>query len=174
MTPAAELLISCLGDAAPETTEKTRTADGRGAGKVSEVFTGLPAGRAALTVKEFCVWARISRSTFYNLVAANEIRVRKIGNRTVVLCSDALAWLQALPELRVEEGSQAPSPSKAANEAPTPSPRYLSAQEVARQLDCSVRTVRRWIADGVLPAVTIGGLCRIAESDVEAMIQRHA
>ena len=147
---------------------------GRGDRSISENYTGLPAGRAALTVKEFCVWACISRSTFYNLVAADEIRVRKIGNRTVVLCSDALAWLQALPELRVEEVSPAPSPAKAADEAQTPSPRYISAQEVARRLDCSVRTVRRWIADGVLPAVTVGGLCRIAESDVEAMIQKHA
>ena len=50
----------------------------------------------------------------------------------------------------------------------------MSAAEVARRFDCSIRTVRRWIADGVLPAVTVGGLCRIAESDVEAMIQKHA
>ena len=72
----------------------------------------LPAGRAALSVKEFCAWACISRSTFYNLIAAHEIRVRKIGNRTVVLCSDALAWLQALPELRVEDSLSSPLPDK--------------------------------------------------------------
>ena len=143
MTPAAELLISCLGDAAPETTEKTRTADGRGAGKVSEVFTGLPAGRAALTVKEFCVWARISRSTFYNLVAANEIRVRKIGNRTVVLCSDALAWLQALPELRVEEGSQAPPPQKRLTKLQHP--RHATSQHKKSLVD-SIVPFERFVA----------------------------
>jgi len=165
MTPAAELPESFLGE--------RDAAEGESYGRLQEKH-GLPTDRAALSVKEFCVWACISRSTFYNLVAADEIRVRKIGNRTVVLCSDALAWLRALPELRIEEVSPVPSPAKAAGEAPTSSSRYISAQEVARRLDCSVRTVRRWIADGLLPAATVGGLCRIAESDVEAMIQKHA
>ena len=120
MTPTNKARRFFRGDAAPEIADDVGATDGRGERQLSEIYTGLPAGRAALTVKEFCVWACISRSTFYNLVAADEIRVRKIGNRTVVLCSDALAWLQALPELRVEEVSPAPSPAKAASEAPTP------------------------------------------------------
>ncbi|MEW9837523.1 helix-turn-helix domain-containing protein [Mesorhizobium marinum] len=143
-----------------------------------EPRTGLPSDRAALTVQEFCRWAGISRSTFYNLLAAHELKVRKIGNRTVVLCSDARAWLEALPEVGAEPTPAANhnSPLGSADTKPVQSDpqRFLSAAEVAHRFDCSIRTVRRWIADGVLPAATIGGLCRIAESDVEAMVRKNA
>ncbi|MEP9386159.1 helix-turn-helix domain-containing protein [Mesorhizobium sp. KR9-304] len=99
MTPAAELLESFLGHRDAAEIESDR--------RLQEKH-GLPTDRAALSVKEFCAWAGISRSTLYNMIAAHEIRVRKVGNRTVVLCRDALAWLEALPELRVEEVSLAP------------------------------------------------------------------
>jgi excisionase family DNA binding protein len=142
-----------------------------------ELYTGLPSGRAALTVQEFCRWAGVSRSTFYNLIAANELKVRKIGNRTVVLCSDALTWLEALPVVGAEPASEVDlsAAASSAGAAPLQSKheRFLSASEVARRFDCSIRTVRRWIADGDLPAVTVGGLCRIAECDVEAMVRKH-
>jgi excisionase family DNA binding protein len=36
-------------------------------------------------------------------------------------------------------------------------PEYLRAREVAELLNLSERTVRRWIADGTLPSVKIGG-----------------
>src|SRR6187549_3004471 len=101
MTPAAELLQSFLGDRDDAEVESDR--------RFQEKH-GLPRDRAALSVKEFCTWAGVSRSTLYNMIDAHEIRVRKVGNRTVVLCSDALAWLEALPELRVEDVSPASSP----------------------------------------------------------------
>jgi len=38
---------------------------------------------------------------------------------------------------------------------------------VADRLGLSVRTVRRWIADGTLPSTKIGGTRLIAEEDLE-------
>jgi excisionase family DNA binding protein len=35
--------------------------------------------------------------------------------------------------------------------------RYLRASELARSLGVTVRTVRRWIAMGVIPSVKVGG-----------------
>ena len=95
--------IAQAGDALPaDGWKKIRNDAGETFKRAVEAW-GLPADRAAITVKEFCAWAGISRSTFYNLVAAHELKVRKIGNRTVVLCSDAVVWLQALPETRAEQ-----------------------------------------------------------------------
>jgi excisionase family DNA binding protein len=140
-----------------------------------ETYTGLPSGRAALTVKEFCHWSGVSRSTFYNLVERRALKVRKIGNRTVVLCGDALAWLDALPEGAEPVAQAGPIDPRGLANTGSYQPgkaQFLSVAEVARRFDCSIRTVRRWIADGLLPAVTVGGLCRIAESDVDAMVQK--
>ena len=46
----------------------------------------------------------------------------------------------------------------------------LSAQDIAQRLGCSVRTVRRWIADGTLPSVRIGGLRRVSSANLERLI----
>ena len=53
--------------------------------------------KGALTVDEFCSWAGIGRSKFYNEVKAGRIRVRKIGRKSVVAMADAQAWLESLP-----------------------------------------------------------------------------
>ncbi len=45
--------------------------------------------------------------------------------------------------------------------------RYLTAAEVAERLGISLRTVRRRIADGTLPAVRIGGAVRVPASALE-------
>jgi predicted DNA-binding transcriptional regulator AlpA len=92
-----------LSNTIPDDTQTSETGEAAAVGLGDrpydhETYTGLPSGRAALTVKEFCHWAGVSRSTFYNLVERRALKVRKIGNRTVVLCGDALAWLGALPE----------------------------------------------------------------------------
>ena len=39
----------------------------------------------------------------------------------------------------------------------TKAPPYLRAGEVAELLGVHVRTVRRWIADGSLPSIKVGG-----------------
>ena len=55
----------------------------------------------AMTVPEFLDWARIGRTTFYREAAAGRIKLRKIGAKTVILRSDALAWLSDLPVAEV-------------------------------------------------------------------------
>ena len=49
-------------------------------------------------------------------------------------------------------------------------PKFLSLAEVADSLGVSVKTVRRYIADGDLPAVRLGSThtIRIRSEDVEA------
>ncbi len=51
----------------------------------------------ALTVKEFLIWARISRTTFYKEVREGRLPLKKIGRRSLILRSDADAWLSNLP-----------------------------------------------------------------------------
>lgn len=52
----------------------------------------------AFTVKQFCDWASIGRSTFYKEVQNGRIKLRKIGRKSVVTAADAEAWLNRLPE----------------------------------------------------------------------------
>lgn len=47
---------------------------------------------------------------------------------------------------------------------------FLSAREIAQRLGCSVRTVRRWIAEGTLPSVRIGGLRRVSVADLDRFL----
>lgn len=49
---------------------------------------------------------------------------------------------------------------------------YKKVAEVATRMQVTERTVRRWIADGTLPAVKIGGRVRIARADVDAMARK--
>ena len=53
--------------------------------------------RGAYTVKEFCAWAGISRSKFYQEVNAGQIRLRKIGRKSVITVDEAENWLLNLP-----------------------------------------------------------------------------
>ena len=50
----------------------------------------------AFTVKEFLEWSRISRTTFYKLVKDGEIRICKVGKRTLIRRQDAEDWLNCL------------------------------------------------------------------------------
>jgi excisionase family DNA binding protein len=54
--------------------------------------------RGAFTVDEFCGWARIGRSKFYQEVQEGRIRLRKIGRKSVITYSDASTWLSNLPD----------------------------------------------------------------------------
>lgn len=47
---------------------------------------------------------------------------------------------------------------------------YLSPVEVAHLLGKSVRTVRRWIADGRLPSTRVGGSRLVALADIERVL----
>ncbi len=48
---------------------------------------------------------------------------------------------------------------------------YLRAGQIAAALGVSLRTVRRWIADGTLPSVKIGGVRLVAEDDLLRRLQ---
>lgn len=50
-------------------------------------------------------------------------------------------------------------------------PEYLRASQLADRLNVNVRTVRRWIADGTLPSIKIGGARLIAEADLLRIMQ---
>jgi excisionase family DNA binding protein len=50
---------------------------------------------------------------------------------------------------------------------------YLSVSEIAKQLNISEDTVRRWIKAGKLPALELGGQYRIHPQEYEAFLQRH-
>lgn len=60
----------------------------------------------------------------------------------------------------------------AMNEGPSSFPRrYLRAREIAELLAVSVRTVRRWIADGTLPSARIGGARLVADADLQRLLR---
>lgn len=58
-----------------------------------------PISPGALSINQFCEWASIQRTKYYELVAAKEITPRRIGGKPVILMKDAQAWLNALPEV---------------------------------------------------------------------------
>jgi excisionase family DNA binding protein len=49
---------------------------------------------------------------------------------------------------------------------------HLRPRQIAEQLDVSLRTVRRWIANGTLPSVKIGGVRLVAEDDLLRLVQQ--
>jgi excisionase family DNA binding protein len=48
---------------------------------------------------------------------------------------------------------------------------YLRARDIADLTGQSVRTVRRWIADGTLRSIKIGGARLVAERDLLRLLQ---
>ncbi len=58
---------------------------------------GSDQSTGAMTVIEFLSWARIGRTTFYREVGAGRIKLRKVGAKTLILRSEAEAWLNGLP-----------------------------------------------------------------------------
>jgi hypothetical protein len=56
-----------------------------------------PIASAAMDMNEFCRWSCIGKTKAYAEIKAGRLRVRKIGAKTVVLRSDAEAWLNSLP-----------------------------------------------------------------------------
>ncbi len=61
---------------------------------------------AAFTVDEFCRRNDMSRTTFYELVRAGELKAKKRGSRTIVLASEELAWLNSLPDYKSAIGPE--------------------------------------------------------------------
>lgn len=55
-----------------------------------------------------------------------------------------------------------------------PRDHYQTVKEVADRLQVNEATVRGWIKDGGLRAIEIGKGWRVADSDLEAFLFRHA
>ena len=47
---------------------------------------------------------------------------------------------------------------------------YLRAREIAELLGVTERTVRRWIADSILPSTKIGGSRLVARGDLDRLL----
>lgn len=56
----------------------------------------LDSGRL-LTVRDFCQWASIGRTSVYAEMKAGRLAARKIGRRTVIPQNEAQRWLAMLP-----------------------------------------------------------------------------
>jgi len=52
----------------------------------------------------------------------------------------------------------------------TDAPEYLRAGEIARLSGASVRTVRRWIADKILPSVKVRGMRLVPRMGLERVL----
>jgi excisionase family DNA binding protein len=50
--------------------------------------------------------------------------------------------------------------------------RYLSSKEIAKRLNVSAVSVRKWLRQGKLKGVRAGKLWRVLESDLEAFLER--
>ena len=50
---------------------------------------------AVMTVKDFTIWARISRTRAYELIQSGELLSFKVGARRLIRRADAEAWLNA-------------------------------------------------------------------------------
>jgi excisionase family DNA binding protein len=52
----------------------------------------------------------------------------------------------------------------------TDAPDYLRADDITRLTGVSLRTVRRWIAEGVLPSVKVRGMRLVHKKHLEQML----
>jgi hypothetical protein len=52
----------------------------------------------ALTVDEFCRWARVGRTTAFFEIKAARLCAVKVGARTLIPMENARAWLNSLPK----------------------------------------------------------------------------
>lgn len=49
---------------------------------------------AVLTVPQFCQRYQVSRSTFYKLARVGEIRIAKVGRKTLIAVEEAERWFR--------------------------------------------------------------------------------
>ena len=54
----------------------------------------------------------------------------------------------------------------------TDAPDYLRADDITRLTGVSLRTVRRWIAEEILPSVKLGGVRLVPRKDLERILSR--
>lgn len=61
-------------------------------------MTSSPIVPEALSIPEACIIAGIGRTALYAELSKGSIPAKKIGRRTLILRSDLLVWLYALPD----------------------------------------------------------------------------
>lgn len=52
---------------------------------------------ALMTIREFCEWSRVGRTAVYREIKCGRLVLRKVGAKSLILVSDAEAWLRSLP-----------------------------------------------------------------------------
>ena len=57
------------------------------------------APRGAFSVRDFCQWAGIGRTAFYEELKTGRLAARKFGKRTLIPIAEAYRWLEGLPVL---------------------------------------------------------------------------
>jgi excisionase family DNA binding protein len=57
-----------------------------------------PMERIAYSIGEVVDLTGIGRTRLYEVIAAGELRTKKLGRRTLILAADLSAWLNSLPD----------------------------------------------------------------------------
>lgn len=58
--------------------------------------------RGVFSVRDFCLWAGIGRTAFYEEIKNGRLEAKKFGKRTLIPIVEAHRWLQQLPVLHKE------------------------------------------------------------------------
>jgi hypothetical protein len=56
----------------------------------------LAASQGCMELLEFCIWARVSRTTAFKEISEGRLKVARIGRKPIVPVENAKAWLAAL------------------------------------------------------------------------------
>ena len=84
-------------------------------GEIEPLPNRLPHSVGAMSIKGFCDWADVGLSTVYKEVNSGRLKVVKVGRKSLIRMSDALAWLAALSEPDPTDRYGSPKPRRAAS-----------------------------------------------------------
>jgi len=62
--------------------------------------------KLALSIAEVCALAGVGRTFLYEEIDSGRLVVTKAGRRSLILYSDAVAWLTKLPKLRPSQSPE--------------------------------------------------------------------
>lgn len=66
---------------------------------MNHIQTNDDAPRGAFSVRDFCQWAGIGRTAFYEELKTGRLAAKKFGKRTLIPIAEANRWLEGLPAL---------------------------------------------------------------------------
>jgi excisionase family DNA binding protein len=100
--------------------------------------------------------------------------VRRVGlSRGEGRCSDCSNSKCAIGFLDLYPASHVLLKVTMKTDRPKSPPKFFTIAQIAEFVEVSTRTVRRWIAEGLLVAHRINGLVRISEADFQAFLVAH-